>query len=521
MLNFWNNPEFTRHRRAELRRSRAIGTALVVAVLCILVGLACWAEHDSQMQNAHRYADYNHATAEQIQAMEQRGLIDFWFLFYRSLIYGQAGVHTFWVLFSCAQSVSGERERKTWDFQRTTRLQPSELLVGKLFGEPILAYFVILCCVPITIAAGLLGHAKLLHIISAYTLIFSSAIFVGLIGLWISSLFESRSRGVGLIGTLGLYGIIAISSSWADGNFPGFAGLSPLTGLVPLMNPEKGPPPPAIFNHIVPWVFVSLVLYVSIGIWFVIMLLRNLKRGRDDVHLLSRWQVVGCAALLNFLAYALFHPDPRMEVTKSEFVNEIVGMNIVILLAMGLATLTAHERLRVWWRQWRSGTASLFSNDGLAWPWLALSTVVAYGLLIWGVFAWHNRLLDRPGALQMGAIQLLGILIFIMRDVLFIQWSMLTRMRAPLIKGALYVVLYYASAGMVAVVLSIGKSDPAWRFISLTTPIGVFGPNDSEFHFPAAVFIGMAIQLVIIMFLMMMINRRLSRPAAVSVVATG
>ena len=521
MLNFWNNPELVRHRRAELRRSRAIGTALVVVALCILIGLACWAKHDSEMQSLRRYAEWNHATTEQIQVMEQRNPIEFWFLFYRSLIYAQLGVLTFWVLFSCAQSVSAERERKTWDFQRTTRLQPRELLIGKLFGEPVLAYFVVLCCMPITVVAGLLGEAKFLHIVYAYTLIFSSAIFLGLIGLWISSLFESRSRGVGLIGTIGIYAIIALSTSLAEENFPGFAALSPLTGIVSLLRPRNAVSPPAIFNHIVPWVFVSLLLYVLIGVWFVVMLLRNLKRERDDIHLLSRWQVVGCAALLNFLAYALFHPNPHMDVTKSEFVNEIVGMNIVILLAMGLATLTAHERLKVWWRQWRAGTASLFSNDGLAWPWLALSTIVSYGLLIWGVSAWHNRLLDRPGALQMGAIQLLGILIFITRDVLFIQWCMLTRMRMPLVKGVLYLALYYVSAAMIATVLSIGGHEFNWQFVSLTTPVGVFGPNDNGFHFPATVFAGMAIQLAIIMGLLMMINRRLSRSAAVSAIATG
>lgn len=521
MLTFWNNPEFVRHRRSELRRSRAIGAALVVILLCILVGLACWAAHDREMQNLRRYAEWNHATPEQILVLEQQGSIEFWRLFYRSLICGQLGVLTFWVLFSCAQSVSGERERKTWDFQRTTRLKPSELLIGKLFGEPVLAYFVALCCVPITVIAGLLGEAKFLHIVYAYTLIFSSALFLGLIGLWVSSLFESRSRGVGLIGTIGIYAIVALSTSFAEENFPGFAALSPLTGIMTLLKPRNGFPLPAIFNHVVPWVFVSLLLYVSIGVWFVVMLLRNLKRERDDIHLLSRWQVVACAALLNFLAYALFHPRLGEDVTKSEFVNEIVGMNIVILLLMGLATLTAHERLKMWWRQWRAGTASLFSNDGLAWPWLALSTFVTYGLLIWGVSAWHGRLLDRPGVLQMGAIQLLGILIFITRDVLFIQWCMLTRMRMPLVKGVLYLVLYYMSAAMIATVLSVGDHEFNWPFVGLTTPVGVFGPNDSGFHFHMSVFAGMAIQLAIIMVLVMMINRRLSRPATVSVVAAG
>ena len=38
---FWNNPEFVRHRRAELRPVRAITVAAVVILICLLVGLAC------------------------------------------------------------------------------------------------------------------------------------------------------------------------------------------------------------------------------------------------------------------------------------------------------------------------------------------------------------------------------------------------------------------------------------------------------------------------------------------------
>jgi hypothetical protein len=43
MLRFWRNPEFVRHRRSELRPTRALAVALVVLAVCLLVGLACWA----------------------------------------------------------------------------------------------------------------------------------------------------------------------------------------------------------------------------------------------------------------------------------------------------------------------------------------------------------------------------------------------------------------------------------------------------------------------------------------------
>lgn len=56
MLKFWRNPEFVRHLRAELRPARVITVAFVVFFLCALIGLACWAERQSELENAFRYA---------------------------------------------------------------------------------------------------------------------------------------------------------------------------------------------------------------------------------------------------------------------------------------------------------------------------------------------------------------------------------------------------------------------------------------------------------------------------------
>src|SRR5258708_16792943 len=103
--------------------------------------------------------------------MDRQSPIIVWFNFYRILMYAQLGILTFWSLLCCAQSISGERERKTWDFQRATRLSPQELLVGKLLGEPVLAYFIVLCCLPITVLAALLVHTAWHHVGSGDLLI--------------------------------------------------------------------------------------------------------------------------------------------------------------------------------------------------------------------------------------------------------------------------------------------------------------------------------------------------------------
>ena len=191
MLRFWRNPEFVRHRRSELRQTRALTVVVVVIVICILLGLACWISRQNALEAARRAAEYfDGHWSSQLAEMEQRKYIDFWQLFFRALMLVQAEVLTFWSLLSCAQSISGERDRKTWDFQRITRLSPSELLVGKVLGEPVLAYFIVLCCLPIAIVAGVAGRVRLVDIASAYALILASALFIGLAGTWLSSLLR-------------------------------------------------------------------------------------------------------------------------------------------------------------------------------------------------------------------------------------------------------------------------------------------------------------------------------------------
>jgi hypothetical protein len=157
MMPIWKNPEFVRHLRAELRSTRALTVAGVVVVIAVLIWLGCWGSRASEMALMHNQAAHLHFTAERLAEMERQSPIVVWFDFYRILMFAQLGILTFWSLFSCAQSISGERERKTWDFQRATGLSPGELLAGKLLGEPLLVYFIITLLPSHCSARGLTG----------------------------------------------------------------------------------------------------------------------------------------------------------------------------------------------------------------------------------------------------------------------------------------------------------------------------------------------------------------------------
>jgi ABC-type transport system involved in multi-copper enzyme maturation permease subunit len=513
MMPIWKNPEFVRHFRAELRTTRALTVAAVVVVIAILIWLGCWGSRASEMALMHSQAAHVRFASGRLAEMDRQTPIVVWFNFYVILMYAQLGILTFWSLFSCAQSISGERERKTWDFQRVTRLSAGELLTGKLFGEPILAYFIVVCCLPIAVLAGLMGRARVGSMGEAYLLIISGAIFLGMAGLWLSTLFESRSRGVGLIGTFGLYLICAVMVQARDSNFPGAAALSPLAGFIPLFDKGASFELPRIFGSPVPWTVLSLLLYVTLGAWLVLMLVRTLTKDYEQMRPLSRWQAVGCAAFLNFITYAFYVPRPFYVPNRSPawepFIGFMVAMNGVILFSMGLALLTTSEKMRVWWRTRSATHWALFAEDGPQWPWLVLSAAVGYGLLVWGLFAWKNELGFGPEALKTGLVEFVVVLIFIARDITFIQWCRLTRMRAPVLKGVLFVGLYYVAAIVLSTVVGVYSEAQGRGIRALLTPAGAFETLPFSPHFSLEVFVGMGIQLGAIVLLEMAIMARL------------
>jgi hypothetical protein len=523
MPRIWRNPEYVRHVRGELRFSRAVTVAVLVLLVCFLLGLACWAAGQSEIESVRRYAELqpdNHLQ-ERLRILEQQAVGHFWRLFYQWLIGIQGAVLLFWSLFACAQSVSGERDRKTWDFQRTTRLSAGELLLGKLLGEPVLAYFMVLCSLPITFVAGLSGGFSVGTVISVYVILLSTAVFLGLWGLWLSTLLESRNRGMTMIGALALLGMIVATMGLQNSPLPAMAALSPLTGILAKIGDRSfylelyG----TLFGRPLPWVVLTVILHACFGAWIALMLVRNLKREYEEIRPLSRWQAVGCAGFLNFLAYALLNPGSEFASGYNGrlLASGMVALNGPILMSVGLATLTPPERLKVWWKH--RNQDGLLSENGLAWPWLLLSAALAFVLMICGLLAWKNAVPFEARGLAISGIQLLVLLSFVIRDILFVQWCKLTRMRQPVVKGLLLLGLYYVASIVIAIVFGVQSHNVLERTLAWLTPLMAFDANAEGIRFAGSVYAGAAIQVGITALLITAMAARLGRPASLPVKA--
>jgi hypothetical protein len=214
--------------------------------------------------------------------------------------------------------------------------------------------------------------------------------------------------------------------------------------------------------------------------------------------LLSRWETVSCVLFVNVLFAALFHPPTERSLSSYGFVALIVTLNTVLLLTLGLATVTSPERLKAWWRERSNYRLTLFAENGLPWAWLALSAVSAYAVMAFGLVYWKSALNWEPVTFGRGAIQLLIVSLFVTRDVLFIQRCRLSRMRAPIVKGVSYLILYYAAAGAIAIGIAVNSENAAQTVVNILTPTSAFDSSVNGNFLTPSIFVGIALQILLI-----------------------
>jgi hypothetical protein len=421
-----------------------------------------------------------------------------------------------WSFFACLQAVARERELKTFDFQRTTTLTSGELLVGKLFGAPIAAWFIFALCFPAVIIGAVAGGFTFGQVFLTYVLTIIFAIFLGLGGLLISTWMERPRTGAAVFGVLFLLWIAAMSTGEDPAKFsdvPGFFGFSPFLSISQLYSNKFHPVAPetlpTIFGHPIEWFWISVLLYVSFGAWIVVMLRRNLKRDWDELRLLSRWQALGFVIFINFLLYAFLNlPAFRYSYNADDRYEVIITANAILLYWIGIIALSQPERLKVWARLRHSSLAGLLTEDGLVWPWLVLTAVIGAGSLAVYVFA--AGLNETNWSLARACGVLFTVLVFGGRDLLFLQWCTLTRMRRPVVKGVIFLLFYYISAGVIIGSSHAVSSIASWRAAALLTPFaGLDQPHGIQFPIT-----GVVIQLALISLLLNRIAARLRRSSA-------
>jgi hypothetical protein len=498
----WDNPEFIRHLRSQMRPARTTTAAIVSAVVCSLTILLFYTGSDSA----------NNPTS----SMEMRQSA------YATLLIMQSLVLCLWCLSSCGQAVNSERNLKTFDFLRTTRLTAAEILIGMLFGSPIMAYFAVSCTLPFTLVLGWYSGFSLIAMIVTYVMLLILAAFLSLAGLTISLLTDRQRSGSAialLFVLLGWPAMTMLIAASDDTRFPGFSAIAIVPGLLPLYHTSllgiqgvRNFARVPFFSVEVPSLFVSLVLYLTIGAWLTLILLRNLKKDREDIRLLSRWQAAGLTAYINLLVFALLDLRPLVSsytgrpipLEASDIAGGYLGLNLVVLYAIGLGSLTPPARLKTWLRRSLKNLSFYLSDDGLPWIWMVISGLAAFFIFVMEAAISQRFIPFSKWSIPRLAAGLFTLLLFAVRDILFLQWYALKDFRRPIVGGMLFLSLYYFACSTLAAFFS---KSMLWA----GTPLGAFAvalespPEVSK----GVVLFGVLLQIVLIALLLHAIHKML------------
>ena len=103
-------------------------------------------------------------------------------------------------------------------------------------------------------------------------------------------------------------------------------------------------------------------------------------------------------------------------------------------------------------------------------------------------------------------------LVFTARDILFLQWCLLTRMKRPMMKGFLFLVLYYTAVSLLGLVISVIAAPARTEVLTLLAPYTLIGALDKPDIPSAFIFAGIALQVAVCVLILLAIQRRLDRP---------
>ncbi|NLL31045.1 MAG: ABC transporter permease subunit, partial [Clostridiales bacterium] len=86
-----------------------------------------------------------------------------------------------------SSAISSEREKQTLDILLSTKLTPLQIIIGKLFASSLKVVMLIICTIPLYGICSLIGGVSIVNILELAGFFIVNTIFVGSIGMLIST----------------------------------------------------------------------------------------------------------------------------------------------------------------------------------------------------------------------------------------------------------------------------------------------------------------------------------------------
>ncbi len=173
LSRFWQNPMTMKELRTRMRGRRAF------VILTVYLALMCG--FMAVMYLGFALGGSNRSTETRVAG--------------KSIFVAILSVQTFLAVFISpaftAASITGEKERQTYDLLRTTLLSPRALISGKLLSALSYVILLILAAVPLQSVAFFLGGVSFIELFVSQLLMVVSAVTFGMVGLYVSSFMRS------------------------------------------------------------------------------------------------------------------------------------------------------------------------------------------------------------------------------------------------------------------------------------------------------------------------------------------
>lgn len=464
-MNLFSNPEILRNARIQLRPRKLLIAAFLCAAISLAIGYAFAQSSDGLAGNNGNS-------------------------FLHVILIIQAIVLVIGGGIACLHAIQREKDQNTFDFQRITRLSPLELTLGKLFGAPLMVFFVFLCFLPAAIVGAIYARTPATILLAAYVLMILGAIVYNAFALAISLYLRRGAVTWAILFFLVFVGFT--SSSTPLGEYLAFGSVSPFAAadLVRIGSWSLASSTVNIggrafaipntfhdlfFGITVHHALVLFIFYLTILAWLLPAVARNIKRDPTNYELYTPTQALGFLCYLNFILFAFFrwsalgpgslgefHPPAPLEAQSLLF-----GINLILFFIFGFILLRNRSQIR---RALHSANPSSIGRLEL-WPapYLFLGALIV-GLAMILVIQW-KRDPALEWSLSVAIFRVAFFAFWLICDFLFLQWMKLRRAGHSLLVAVLYLAVYYFCAGVVISALHLTHNPYAAIF--LPTPLFV------------------------------------------------
>lgn len=456
-------PEFARNARIQLRPGRVLATIII----CAVASLAAVAYHNSPV------------------ASSSLDLAEFIISVQIVVLVIGGGIY-------CLQSIHREKELNTFDYQRLTRLSPSELVLGKLLGPPVLTFLITLCLVPLALWAAFDADVTFSVVFEIYALLILGASVYGLLALLTSLLLGRGGSAGAILFYLAIVGMTSIDFS-AGNSVVAVHKLSPFFAIELLpgrSSPALSTLPPLqdlFFGVTIPHVLALTAIDLTLGAWLLLALTRNIKRDPSVYEILSPAQAFAFVLYLNFLMLGFYRwvvPSFSFTPGRGNFVSyrpvlpaeaesTLLGLALWFFVIFGFSLLRNRERAR--------RRISALGARAAGW-WAALwpAPYLVSGALLVGfaVIAMIYKKLEPGGGwtADMGITEALFLALWLARDATYLQWMCLRRTRRPIVSAVLYLLVFYACTSTLITAFRVRESANA-PYAAALIPSYVFSMN--------------------------------------------